>query len=36
MTLNVGDKAPDFDLPTDQGGGASLAALKGKTVVLYF
>ena len=35
MTLNVGDKAPDFDLPTDQGPG-SLASLKGKTVVLYF
>ncbi|MDO9474794.1 MAG: peroxiredoxin [Caulobacter sp.] len=30
-----GDKAPDFDLPTDTGR-VSLAALKGKTVVLFF
>ena len=34
--LNVGDAAPDFDLPTDGGGRASLAALKGKPFVLYF
>lgn len=33
--LNEGDKAPDFDLPTDSGR-VSLAALKGKTVVLFF
>ena len=33
--LNEGDKAPDFDLPTDTGR-VSLAALKGKTVVLFF
>lgn len=33
--LNPGDKAPDFDLPTDTGR-VSLAALKGKNVVLYF
>ncbi|MGI8840597.1 MAG: peroxiredoxin [Caulobacteraceae bacterium] len=33
--LNPGDPAPDFDLPGDQGS-VSLAALKGKTVVLYF
>ena len=32
----VGDKAPDFDLPRDAGGSLSLASLKGKTVVLYF
>ena len=31
----VGDRAPDFDLPTDSGR-VSLAALKGRTVVLYF
>lgn len=36
MTLNVGDKAPDFTMPTDGGGEVSLAALKGKAVVLYF
>ncbi|MDB5456743.1 MAG: alkyl hydroperoxide reductase [Caulobacter sp.] len=34
-TLQAGDKAPAFDLPTDTGR-ASLAALKGKAVVLYF
>jgi peroxiredoxin Q/BCP len=33
--LQAGDKAPVFDLPTDTGR-ASLAALKGKAVVLYF
>jgi thioredoxin-dependent peroxiredoxin len=35
MTLSAGDKAPEFDLPTDDGR-ASLAGLRGKTVVLYF
>ena len=34
--LKAGDKAPDFDLPTDGAGRVSLAELKGKTVVLYF
>ena len=34
--ISVGDAAPDFDLPTDGGGRASLAALKGKPFVLYF
>ena len=33
--LVAGSKAPDFDLPTDTGR-VSLAALKGKTVVLVF
>jgi peroxiredoxin Q/BCP len=36
MTLNAGDKAPDFTLPTDGGGSVSLSDLKGKKVVLYF
>jgi len=36
MSLNVGDKAPDFTLLTDGGGSISLKELKGKTVVLYF
>jgi peroxiredoxin Q/BCP len=36
MSLEVGDKAPDFTLPSDGGGRVSLKALKGKTVVLYF
>jgi peroxiredoxin Q/BCP len=35
IDLKVGDKAPDFDLPTDDGR-VSLAGLKGRTVVLYF
>lgn len=36
MTLEVGDKAPAFSLPTDGGGKISLSQLKGKNVVLYF
>jgi thioredoxin-dependent peroxiredoxin len=36
MTLDVGDKAPDFTLPADGGGEISLKSLKGKPVVLYF
>ena len=36
MSVEVGDKAPDFTLPSDGGGKVSLKALKGKTVVLYF
>ncbi|TPI27197.1 peroxiredoxin [Mesorhizobium sp. B3-1-6] len=34
--LDVGDAAPQFDLPRDGGGSFSLAALRGKPVVLYF
>jgi peroxiredoxin Q/BCP len=34
-TLELGDKAPDFDLPSDKGR-VKLSAFKGKTVVLYF
>ena len=36
MSVDVGDKAPEFTLPTDSGGTAALKALKGKIVVLYF
>lgn len=36
MRVDVGDKAPDFTLPTDGGGELSLSALKGGKVVLYF
>lgn len=36
MTVNVGDKAPGFDLPTDGGGTLKSDDLRGKTVVLYF
>ena len=34
--LDVGDAAPDFAQPTDGGGEARLADLRGKAVVLYF
>ncbi len=36
MSLNVGDPAPDFTLPTDSGGTVSLAAFRGKKVIVYF
>ncbi|HEV2301003.1 MAG TPA: peroxiredoxin [Stellaceae bacterium] len=36
MAVALGDKAPDFTLPTDGGGKVSLSELKGKAVVLYF
>ena len=32
----IGDKAPDFTLPTDGTGQVSLSALRGRPVVLYF
>src|SRR5207245_3021766 len=34
--LAVGDRAPDFTLPADDGRKASLKDLRGKKVVLYF
>jgi peroxiredoxin Q/BCP len=34
--LDVGDVAPQFDLPRDGGGSLSLAAFLGKPIVLYF
>lgn len=34
--LNVGDKAPDFSLPSDSGAAVGLGDFKNKTVVLYF
>ncbi|MEN2977974.1 peroxiredoxin [Tistrella bauzanensis] len=34
--IEEGAKAPGFTMPTDGGGEISLAALKGKRVVLYF
>src|SRR5215472_10037066 len=36
MSLEVGDKAPDFTLPTDGDGKIKLSDLKGQKVVLYF
>ncbi len=34
--LKEGDKAPDFNLPTDSGAALKLSKLKGKPVVIYF
>lgn len=36
MTLTVGDKAPDFTLPSDAEKIISLKELRGKDVLLYF
>ena len=36
LTLRVGDRAPDFDLPAHDGTRASLAALRGKRAVIAF
>jgi peroxiredoxin Q/BCP len=34
--LEQGTKAPDFDLPDEDGNAVNLSDLKGQTVVLYF
>ena len=36
MSVDVGDRAPSFTLPTDGGGTVSLSKLKGRKVILYF
>ncbi len=36
MPLKPGDQAPDFTLPDQNGQPVSLAALRGKSVVVYF
>jgi peroxiredoxin Q/BCP len=36
MSVELGDKAPDFTLPTDGAGNVTLSKLGGKKVVLYF
>ena len=36
MAAEIGQIAPDFDLPRDGGGSVSLSSLRGKPVVLYF
>ena len=36
MTLNIGDTAPDFELPSDSGQPVKLSDYRGKRVVLYF
>lgn len=36
MSLNVGDKAPDFNVNDQEGNSVSLSDYKGKKIVLYF
>jgi peroxiredoxin Q/BCP len=36
MSVDAGDKAPDFDMPATGGRRVSLAGFAGKPVVLYF
>jgi len=36
MKLRLGDKAPDFTLPSHLGKDVSLSSLRGKNVVLAF
>lgn len=36
MTVDVGQRAPDFELQEDGGGTVSLKELRGRKVVLYF
>jgi peroxiredoxin Q/BCP len=36
MTLQIGDPAPDFTLPDQNGTPVSLASFKGQRVVIYF
>ena len=36
MSVQIGEKAPDFTLPIDGNGNVTLSRLKGKKVVLYF
>ena len=36
MSVDVGDEAPDFTLPTDGAGELKLSSLRGQKVVLYF
>lgn len=36
LALEVGDKAPDFELDSTKGGKLKLSNLKGKTVLIQF
>ena len=36
MTIDVGDKAPDFPMPTAGGGQVSLADLAGRKAIVFF
>jgi cytochrome oxidase Cu insertion factor (SCO1/SenC/PrrC family) len=36
LALDVGDKAPDFELESSKGGKLKLSSLKGKNVLINF
>ena len=36
MSVKIGEKAPDFTMPTDGNGSVALQQLRGKPVILYF
>jgi peroxiredoxin Q/BCP len=36
MSLSIGDTAPSFTLPTDEGSSITLSELVGKRVIVYF
>ena len=36
LSLDIGDKAPDFELTSTQGGKLKLSSLKGKNVLINF
>ena len=36
LAVEVGDKAPDFELPSTRGGKLKLGSLRGKSVLINF
>ena len=36
MTVQIGEPAPDFTLPSDEGNEVQLSEFRGKKVILYF
>ncbi len=36
LAVNVGDKAPDFELPSTRGGKLKLSSLRGRNVLINF
>ena len=36
MTVQIGEPAPDFTLPSDEGNEVKLSEFRGKKVILYF